>query len=157
MPAGHADSFAAMTGLLERQISALEKLLEVLMQERDALLHRDADALAQAAQCKQALLASVGELEQQRQALAPDGPDGMESVTAQSGRVGALVERLFDLGRCCREQNESNGRLIHRQRRRVESTLQLLRGRPASGDTVYGPDGSRASGGPASQWSVRVV
>ena len=154
MPAGHADSFAAMTGLLERQISALEKLLEVLAHERDALLHRDADALAQAAQCKQALLASVGELEQQRQVLAPDG---MESVTAQSGRVGALVERLFDLGRRCREQNESNGRLIHRQRRRVESTLQLLRGRPAAGDTVYGPDGSRASGGPASQWSVRVV
>ncbi len=139
---------AEMGQCLDRQLEALEQLYESLLLERDALLCRDAGELERATERKQALLATVGGLEQQRKVLAPD-LDRMESF-ARHPQLAVRWERLLELSRRCREQNESNGRTIRQQRRRVECTLELLRGKPVTDDAVYGPDGERSRTGSAS-------
>jgi len=133
-----------ITRVLERQLDALSRVLECLGEERDALLSRDLNQLAQVTERKNGSLAAVDSLEQQRRELAPS-LSVMETL-AKSPDVARRWEQLLDLTRKCREQNESNGRLIRRQRRRVESTLGLLRGEPAS-PKLYGPDGEQREKG----------
>ncbi|HHQ14632.1 MAG TPA: flagellar protein FlgN [Chromatiales bacterium] len=144
-----------MSRCLDQQVAALEELYENLLLERDALLCRDAGGLEQATECKQTLLATVGRLEQQRKALAPD-LDSME-IFARDAQIAVRWERLLELSRRCREQNESNGRTIRQQRRRVECTLELLRGKPVADDAVYGPDGERSRTSPTSRVSISLV
>ncbi|MDJ0927306.1 MAG: flagellar protein FlgN [Gammaproteobacteria bacterium] len=139
------DATVAMKDLLDRQAAALEKVLETLDHEREALMNRDAAALELITKEKQEALAKADELEQQRLALAPD-LNAMELLAATPD-VAPRWEKLLDLTRRCREQNDTNGRMIRRQARRVESTLQLMRGQPGNAG-VYGPDGeSSRSGG----------
>ncbi len=134
-----------MAELLERQSAALEAVLEWLQQEREALLARDAAAVELAGREKEAALGTVADLEVQRRALAPD-LDAMETLATQPD-IGRRWERLLELTRQCREQNEANGRMIRRQQRRVAAALQLLRGASAGGQ-LYGPDGGADGGRP---------
>ncbi len=146
---------AAMSRLLDEQNLALQALLESLVQEHDALFGRDVATLEHATQHKQAGLASVGKLERQRKALAPD-PASME-IYAQDSEVAARWECVLELSRQCREQNDLNGRMIRQQQRRVESTLELLRGKPVGDDAVYGPDGGKRQAGPTSRVSISLI
>ena len=133
-----------MKDLLDRQSAALEKVLETLDHEREALMNRDAAALELTMKEKQQALSKADELERQRLALAPD-LNAMEMLAANPD-VASRWEKLLDLTRRCREQNDTNGRMIRRQARRVESTLQLMRGQPGNAG-VYGPDGESNHGG----------
>ena len=127
-----------LTDLLDRQIAALEAVLEVLGLENTALRDRDVAALEQISNRKQERLADAATLEQHRRELAPD-PDAMERL-AENAAVAERWARLLDLTRVCRDQNEENGRVIRLQQRRVENTLTLLRGSGGQPD-LYGPDG----------------
>ena len=149
-----SDATAAMKDLLDRQVAALEKVLESLDHEREALMDRDAAALELVTKEKQQALAKADDLEQQRLALAPD-LSAMELLAA-APEVASRWEKLLDLTRRCREQNDINGRMIRRQARRVESTLQLMRGQP-SGSGVYGPDGESTQGNGQSRPPIASV
>lgn len=131
-----------MAELLDRQAAALEKLLDCLAREREALQLRDAAALELASREKEQAVGRVSELETKRLALAPDLP-AMERLAARA-QVGARWERFLELTRRCREQNEANGRMIRRQQGRVSAALRLLRGEAGAGQ-VYGPDGATGS------------
>ena len=149
-----SDATAAMKDLLDRQAAALEKVLESLDHEREALMDRDAAALELVTKEKQQALAKADDLEQQRLALAPD-LSAMELLAA-TPEVASRWEKLLDLTRRCREQNDINGRMIRRQSRRVESTLQLMRGQPNSSG-VYGPDGESTQGSGQSRPPIASV
>ena len=134
-----------MDRLLDRQLEALARVLELLGDEHDALLRRDVAGLELVTGSKTEALARADELERGRLAMAPMLSD-MERY-AQHPAIGARWDRLLDLTRQCRERNDANGRLIRRQQARVESALGLLRGDAAEGDRdVYGPDGGQRRG-----------
>lgn len=135
-----------MLKVLDRQGKALGRVLECLDAEQSALLSRDLDALTRCTEQKGEALAASDALEKERRALAPS-LEAMESL-AQDARVKRSWEQLLELTRHCRERNESNGRLIRRQQRRVNSTLDLLRGNEPSrsGGSLYGPDGEQRRG-----------
>lgn len=135
-----------MDRLLDRQLQALDQVLELLGDEHDALLGRDVARLELVTGSKAEALARADELERRRLALAPTLSD-MERY-AQDPEISGRWDRLLDLTRQCRERNDANGRLIRRQQARVESALGLLRGENASGDRdLYGPDGGQRRGG----------
>ncbi len=131
----------AMRRLLDRQLEALARVLDLLGDEQSALLSRDAAALELATGSKSQALARSDELEQQRRALAPSLSD-MEHLAADEA-IARRWEQLLGLTRQCREQNDANGRLIRRQQQRVESALDLLCGNPAGDSDLYGPDGEQ--------------
>ncbi|MGI9331004.1 MAG: flagella synthesis protein FlgN [Gammaproteobacteria bacterium] len=126
-----------LTDLLDRQLSALEAVMDVLARERDALRDRDVERLERITADKQERLAAAASFEQHRRELAPD-PATMDSL-AEAPAVGERWAKLLDLTRACRDQSEENSRVI-RQQRRVENTLSLVRGRGDQPD-LYGSDG----------------
>jgi flagella synthesis protein FlgN len=134
-----------MDRLLDRQLEALGRVLEMLGDEHEALLGRDAAALELVTGSKADALARADDLERRRRELAPTLSD-MERF-AQDPGIGGRWERLLELTRQCRDRNDANGRLIRRQQARVESALGLLRGDSTSGDRdLYGPDGEQRRG-----------
>ena len=138
----NASAAARLTELLDRQLGALEAVLDVLAREQAALEARDVAGLERLTAEKQERLANAAGLEQQRRELAPS-PSAMDTL-AESADIAERWTRLLDLTRACRDHNEANGRIIRRQQRRVESTLTLLRGQ-GEPTNVYGPDGSDAA------------
>lgn len=131
-----------MDRLLDRQLEALSRVLELLGDEHDALLERDAAGLELVTASKADALARADELERHRRELAPTLAE-MERF-AQDPAIAGRWERLLDLTRQCRERNDANGRLIRRQQARVENALGLLRGDAAKGEPdLYGPDGEQ--------------
>jgi len=141
-----ADPAGELLRLLGRQVEALEDFARALDAEREALVGRDADALAACAGRKSEAVAVVESLEQQRRRIAPSLAD-MEAY-ASSARVAERWERLLELTRRCREVNDANGRMIRRQRTRVDAALGLLRGQRSAEPGVYGPDGERCAVAP---------
>ena len=127
-----------LSELLDRQLGALQTVLDVLGRERDALSARDMEALERISAEKQECLAQAATYEQHRRELAPD-PATMEHF-AEDPVIAERWAQLLDLTRVCRDQNEENGRIIRLQQRRVEKTLTLLRGSGGQPD-LYGPDG----------------
>jgi len=143
-----------MRRLLDRQLEALARVLELLGDEQQALLSRDASSLELVTASKSQALARSDELEQQRRSLAPSLSD-MERLAADES-IARLWEKLLEMTRQCREQNDANGRLIRRQQQRVESALGLLCGKPTTENAdLYGPDGEqRRKPGPSARASV---
>ena len=127
-----------LTELLDRQLAALESVLEVLDRERSGLEHRDTAALESIAAEKQERLAAAAAFEQQRRELAPS-PAAMESL-AESPHFASRWARLLDLTRACRDHSEANGQIVRRGQHCMESTMSLRRGRSAKA-RVCGADG----------------
>jgi flagellar biosynthesis/type III secretory pathway chaperone len=90
--------------------------------------------LLAASNAKAEAVARAARLEQQRR----------DYLEANPGRPAAPESRLLNelkkLAAECRRQNDANGLLIRGQRRRVEGSLNVLRGGSATPDT-YGRDG----------------
>ena len=121
----------SVLALLTQEIEALRRVLATLGAERAALDERSPDALLAASNAKAEAVAVAASLEQQRQAQAAADP-----TAAATG----LINELKTLAAECRQQNDVNGLLIRGQRRRVEGSLNVLRGGRAATDT-YGRDG----------------
>ncbi len=124
----------SVQALLTEEIEALRVVLATLQSERAALQERAPDALHAASNAKAEAVAHASRLEQQRRAEHEASP-GESSATANG-----LVNELKQLAAECRQQNEANGLLIRGQRRRIEGSLNVLRGGRAAPDT-YGRDG----------------
>jgi flagellar biosynthesis/type III secretory pathway chaperone len=146
-----AESFVTDRDLarhLDEQIDAMQSVLAALEAEQQALKRRDADALLQAVNGKATSLARADELEKRRQTLIE------QTSFFESGRSGRPFstdagithrwQQLLALAHQCRAINDSNGLLIRGQRRRVDMTLQILRGSSAA-PAEYGPGGESRS------------
>jgi len=121
--------------LLTQEIEALQRILATLSAERAALDERAPDALLAASTAKAEAVALAASLEQQRQAQSAADP------AAPTAAASSLINELKTLAAECRQQNDANGLLIRGQRRRVEGSLNVLRGGRAAPDT-YGRDGA---------------
>lgn len=123
-----------LQALLDQEVAALRAVLATLKDELAALEARTPDALLAASNAKAEAVARAARLEQQRR----------DYFAANDGRPTAPESRLLNelkkLAAECRQQNDANGLLIRGQRRRVEGSLNVLRGGGAAPDT-YGRDG----------------
>ena len=120
--------------LLTQEVEALRAVLATLDTERAALEARAPDALLAASNGKAEAVARAARLEQERREHVEAHPG------TQTATVNGLLNELKRLAAECRQQNEANGLLIRGQRRRVEGSLNVLRGGHAAPDT-YGRDG----------------
>ncbi len=123
-----------LTELLVQEVAALEEVLATLHAERAALDGRAADALVAATNAKAEAVAKATRLDDERKVHVVTGPE-----------VDGQLRKLKGLAAACRQQNEANGQLIRGQRRRIEGSLSVLRGGPATADT-YGRDGETRHG-----------
>jgi len=120
--------------LLDQEVQALEGVLATLRDERAALDQRSPDALIAASNAKAEAVARAARLEQQRR-------EYLEAHPARPAPAeGRLLTELKKLAGECRRQNDANGLLIRGQRRRVEGSLNVLRGGGGKSE-VYGRDG----------------
>ncbi len=124
----------SVLALLTQEVEALRRVLATLGAERAALEERSPDALLAASNAKAEAVAVAASLEQQRQAQTAADP------AAPTAAATGLINELKTLAAECRQQNDVNGLLIRGQRRRVEGSLNVLRGGRAATDT-YGRDG----------------
>jgi flagellar biosynthesis/type III secretory pathway chaperone len=120
--------------LLGQEVEALRAVLATLRDELTALEARAPEALLAASNAKAEAVARAARLEQQRRDYVEANPE--RPTAAASG----LLAELKRLAAECRQQNDANGLLIRGQRRRVEGSLNVLRGGSAAPDT-YGRDG----------------
>lgn len=131
-----------MQSILEQEVAALRTVLSTLEDEHAALLERAPDALRAASDAKAEAVAQAIRLEQQRRALDTRAADrGNDEAAAGTALVTRLRGELRQLAGDCRALNDRNGQLIRGQRRRIEGSLNLLRGRTLGPDT-YGRDGT---------------
>ncbi len=124
----------SVLALLTQEIEALRAVLDALQVERVALDERAPDALLAASNAKAEAVARAAILEQQRKAHYAADPEALTAAAT------SLVNELKALAAECRQQNDANGLLIRGQRRRIEGSLNVLRGGHAATDT-YGRDG----------------
>lgn len=123
-----------LRALLDQEVDALRAVLGTLEDELAALHERAPEALIAASNAKAEAVARAARLEQQRRdflAANPGPPAAPEN---------RLLNELKKLAAECRQQNDANGVLIRGQRRRIEGSLNVLRGGSAAPDT-YGRDG----------------
>jgi flagellar biosynthesis/type III secretory pathway chaperone len=143
------ETVALFRRLLEQQIACAEGLCQALAREGTALGSGTPEHVEEAATAKQELLA---QMEQRLAAYEgflaarrlPSGRRGSELFLAQlpaKAPERALWERLRELARQCREQNEVNGSLVAMCRTRAERALELLRG-PGERLRTYGRAGT---------------
>jgi len=131
-----------LQALLSQEVEALRAVLATLHTEQAALKERGPEALLAASNAKAEAVARAARLEQERRDHLEANPGN------QPAPVKQLLNELKRLAAECRQQNEANGLLIRGQRRRVEGSLNVLRGGSAAPDT-YGRDGeTRPKRGP---------
>lgn len=138
--------------LLDQQIDAMQAVLSSLEDERRALAARDGDALLKAVGAKAESIAAAGEIDERRQVLLErlgisDRPGRGSRGFGNDAGIGQRWQQVLALTRQCRALNDANGQLIRGQRRRVDSTLRLLRGEPAA-TAEYGPGGEARARNP---------
>ena len=123
--------------LLDQQINAMETVLACLETERAALEKRDVELLLEIAEKKTASLVAAEQIDRQRRSADSTAPAGDPDHLGREQRLKALTET-------CREINDTNGRMIRAQSRRVDDTLRLLRG-DRGPSVIYEPDGSQSN------------
>lgn len=124
--------------ILDEQIDAMQAVLGSLQAERSALAARDGEALLKAVDGKASCVAGAHAAESRRRAtferLGLSERTGRAALRGFSDDAGISHrwQQVLMLTEQCRALNESNGHLIRGQRRRIDGTLGLLRGQPAT-------------------------
>ncbi len=134
---------------LEESIRLGQRLEDILLEETRAIESREPERLQAAVQRKQELLHAL-ETETRRQqewivghdaAFTPEGVarlfarlEGGEHLNDRWQALRATVER-------CNQLNQGNARLIERNQRRVQVSMQILRGEDTGPATTYDPYG----------------
>ena len=134
---------------LETSIRLVHRLEDALLQETRAVESRTPDALQDAVRQKQELLQELDvETRRQRSLVEAHGesytPDGMSRMFARLEGGAELDDRwqaLRQLLERCDTLNRGNARLIERDRRRVDLSMQILRGEETGPAATYDPQG----------------
>ncbi|MBI3345373.1 MAG: flagellar protein FlgN [Gammaproteobacteria bacterium] len=136
---------------LQHEVEVVSRLMELLLQEREALAAHDAGALEKAAQDKQQQLSKVESWEQERNHLLTSGgypatQHGMEQyLKAQNNpRLDRLWQQLLSLSGKCHHQNQVNGGIVEAGRHHIQRALAILRGVSPDAE-LYGPAGKTRS------------
>ena len=132
--------------LLDREVTCLERLRDVLIEEHKALLNADIDALGHATAAKNAALVKQAEATRARQNLTAgsanydsDGAlrDLIESCENRE-QLNASLSELDYLAKQCRTQNRDNGRLIMQKQKQAKSALDIIRQTETTTSTYSG-------------------
>jgi flagella synthesis protein FlgN len=138
--------------LLESDLDYLNRLIDLLHAERDALEARNVQQLQDTVTAKSALLAALDSngrqrdrhLRQQGQEPTPGNwqryLDGLDETQAPG--IRDTWELLLGALRQCAELTEINARIVARTQRSVGHVLDLVRGQTGQGDaSVYDQQG----------------
>lgn len=135
---------AALTTVLEDQLSEVRQLNTCLARERESLLGRDPDTLAACVETKRTHMAQLEALDAKRTHLFnelgyTDGPHD-----ANTSRVW---QALLDELQACQTANETNGAVVRLQSSHVQKALDTLTGTDATPTYAANgePDGVRNS------------
>jgi len=129
-----------MLSVLRETLQLAESLHASLEREQQALYDNDLESIEQIAAAKAELAASIEALERRRAELVSQagfpthangmaaylghleqGPEGTRTVTAQWQTLQGVLRQ-------CDRQNQINGIMLEKNRRRAEALLRLLRG-----------------------------
>ncbi len=145
----------ANLSLLLRDIAEhLAQLMRTLETENTALADNNLDGIIQAANDKNRLFEFLEDLEKERHALLLaagldfDSNGIMAYLERDSSRTGnetaATWQQIETLTHQCRKQNQINGIILEKNRRRTEKALAILKGQTpqattytASGETCH--------------------
>jgi flagellar biosynthesis/type III secretory pathway chaperone len=138
---GSPEDNAGLEEVLDNGIEWMRSLKAALIDEREALEHRDSDGLVAAARSKEALTAKLRIVDRHRTEIG--------LLAAQTARGGnrAMRERLStfrQIASDCEHLNRTNGIIIRSRHRQVMDGLAILRGRDHGEDT-YTPRGKTAA------------
>jgi flagellar biosynthesis/type III secretory pathway chaperone len=135
-------------GYFEMELRLSAQLLQVLENEKTALVDNDIEALLRITPVKSSLVASFLTARQQLQReLAARGQPTDEASIGQWLRQQAPAsgsqrrEELHELQEAAKQINLTNGLLIQQLSARNQAALAALRGQQVPG--LYGPDGQR--------------
>ncbi|MGM0554388.1 MAG: flagella synthesis protein FlgN [Pseudomonadota bacterium] len=134
---------------LETSIRLAHQLEDALLDETRAVEARQSERLQETVQRKQALLDDLEtETRQQQQWVEEHGeaftPEGLARLFARLEGGSHLDDRWQALRHCverCNTLNRGNATLIERDQRRVELSMQILRGEDGTPPTTYNPYG----------------
>lgn len=140
----------------------LDALVALMKQEQQSLVALDADELSSLTTQKNALLASLSSLSQQRHAaLRAAGCEGSEAgmgpwlAASDDGGAREQWERMLDVAREAKELNRVNGMLINKQLAHNQGVLNALR-TPTNAPTgaIYGASGQTVGLGASKRYVV---
>lgn len=140
-----------LVDVIRREVDAFQSLLESLEHERDALVHHEVHALAEASAAQQALTAASAQLEAERvrivKRLSAVLREDADSLTlkrliervggAHSDRLREMRETLMDLQQKIQKANRHNALLIKQSMKYVDKSLQILTGNGSASGGVY--------------------
>ena len=127
---------------------ALTRLQSLLRDEKDALVHHDAEALALLAPQKLELCQALSsfdfaQLKQQIDQLEP---------SVHQKQCEKRHTLLVELARQVRDSNVVNGMVMNRTQQSISDLIKILSGKPRNG--LYGTTGQPVAGGDASQETI---
>jgi len=141
-----ADCRKSLEGLLAEEATVLARLEDLLKREHELLVADDLDGLEKATDERQACIATLARVEDERRSLCrmlghTADAAGLAQVLRWCDPDGRLQQRWTDgaaRAARCRDLNARNGALVTARLRRVEGLLGMMSGSSASRDT-YGP------------------
>lgn len=141
-------SAEALSQIIEQHISSVTELLEILKQERQALISSQPEALEQVSAAKLKLVNTFKLLNDNLNRSL--GNEKIESLLARIGGGLNLQQRwkqLLALTSECQKNNLSNGALIEERQSHVRNAIKCLFGQEAgagvygrAGDTHFSPE-----------------
>jgi flagellar biosynthesis/type III secretory pathway chaperone len=135
--------------LINEEDKALARLEGLLDQEHEHLLANDMEALERAGEARQACIADLVRVEDDRRTLCrmmnmPTDHTGLDRLLKWCDPSNSLRSRIADCAERagkCRNSNDRNGALVSARLKRVEGLLDVVTGR-AGHPKVYGRQGS---------------
>lgn len=131
--------------LLTEEAATLERLEALLEKEHGFIAANDVEALDSTGAERQACVAALMRIDDERQALCrasgmSNDRVGLKKLVAWCDREGSLQARWLNCTnkiRHCRSLNDRNGALVSSRLKRVEGLLDLLNGGAAKESRVY--------------------
>ena len=134
--------------LLDDETNQLKQLLQALSDEATALLSNQSSNIELATNAKKYALEKQIELTMAREKAMYEmtGHSGDEALNqladnTEDAYLKQLIHELAERVKQCREMNQANGKLIHKQQRHTNNALNILRQREAPPAT-YSNQGS---------------
>lgn len=137
---------------LGEELTAANRLLQLLAQEQSHLVDADVEGLSRLTGEKASIVARMTDLAKRRhRALAAAGfeadesgmPGWLNSPAASAGANQSWTQ-LLNIAQQAKELNRTNGLMIGQQIARNQSALNILHGNQQGG-AIYGPNGQSSS------------
>ena len=145
-----SDSIEQLKTLVQQDISDLEQLNQVLIQEKQLLATRDVEQIKRISSQKDALVKQVETRAKQKAKLLATSGLGIKpgNVTATLETYGdqqllTSWKASLELLDQCKRRNEVNGAIITRSQHRTAKLMTIIRGQNAT-PSLYGQKGKQS-------------